>query len=81
MSEFDNPHIYREIIEKTKPYFTHKGAEEVVTKMKEELDAYASRFGVLADRIWKEEYLKEPAVNTHCASSSVGASVMMESRS
>ncbi len=66
----DNPHIYREIIEETKPYFTHKGAEEVVTKMKDELDAYASRFGAFADKVWREEYLKQPSVSTSCASSS-----------
>jgi MoaA/NifB/PqqE/SkfB family radical SAM enzyme len=75
----DNPHIYRKIIENTKPYFTHKGAEEVVTKMKEELDAYAARFGVLADKVWKEEYLRESGVTTSCASSSVGASMSMKS--
>jgi hypothetical protein len=75
----DNPQIYREIIEKTKPYFTHKGAEEVVTRMKDELDAYAARFGVLADKVWKEEYLREPSTTTSCTLSSVGASMSMKS--
>jgi MoaA/NifB/PqqE/SkfB family radical SAM enzyme len=75
----DNPHIYREIIEKTKPYFTHKGAEEVVTRMKDELDAYAARFGALADKVWREEYLREPSITTSCASSSIGASIAMKS--
>jgi MoaA/NifB/PqqE/SkfB family radical SAM enzyme len=68
----DNPHIYREIIEKTKPYFTHKGAEEVVTRMKDELDAYAAQFGVLADKVWKEEYLRESSMTNSCTSSSIG---------
>ena len=77
----DNPHIYREIIEETKPYFTHKGAEEIVTQMKDDLDAYAARFGVFADRVWKEEYLQQPSVSTSCASSSVGASMSMKSGS
>jgi len=77
----DNPHIYREIIEKTKPYFTHKGAEEVVTRMKDELGAYAARFGVFADKVWREEYLNEPVVTTSCASSSIGASMSMKSGS
>jgi MoaA/NifB/PqqE/SkfB family radical SAM enzyme len=77
----DNPHIYREIIEKTKPYFTHQGAEEVVTRMKGELDAYAARYGVFADRVWKEEYLNEPVVTTSCASSSIGVSMSMKSGS
>jgi MoaA/NifB/PqqE/SkfB family radical SAM enzyme len=75
----DNPHIYREIIEETKPYFTHQGAEEVVTKMKDEMDAYAARFGVFADKVWREEYLKQPSVTTSCASSSIGASMSMKS--
>jgi hypothetical protein len=75
----DNPHIYREIINETKPYFTHKGAEEIVTKMKEEIDAYAARFGAFADKVWKEEYLKHPSVTTtSCASSSIGASMTMK---
>jgi MoaA/NifB/PqqE/SkfB family radical SAM enzyme len=73
----DNPHIFREVIEETKPYFTHKGAEEIVTKMKEEIDEYAARFGVFADRVWKEEYLKQPGLATRCASSSIGVSMSM----
>ncbi len=75
----DNPQIYREIIEETKPYFTHKGAEEIITKMKEDLDRYAARFGVLADKVWREEYLKEPGVTARCVSSSVGISMSMKS--
>jgi hypothetical protein len=66
----DNPHIFREVIEETKPYFTHKGAEEVVTRMKEEMDEYAARYGVLAEKVWREEYLKQPGITTSCASSS-----------
>ena len=75
----DNPHIYREIIEETKSYFTHKGVEGIVTRMKEELDAYAARFGVFADRVWREEYFKQPSVTTSCASSSIGVSMSMKS--
>ncbi len=83
----DNPHIYREIIEKTKPYFTHKGAEEVVTRMKDDLDRYAARFGTFADKVWREEYLGQPSVptsistSTSCASSSIGISMSMKSGS
>ncbi len=79
MHDNDNPHIYREIIEETKPYFTHKGAEEVVTQMKEGLDEYTARFGVFADRVWWEEYLKPPSVATSCASSNIGTSMTMKS--
>jgi hypothetical protein len=75
----DNPHIYTRTIEETKPYFTHKGAEEIVTTMKEDLNAYAARFGTFADRVWGEEYLKQPSTNTSCASSSMGVSMSMKS--
>lgn len=72
----DNPHIFREVIEEAKPYFTHKGAEEIVTSMKEEIDAYAARFATFADKVWREEYLKQPSFTTSCASSSIGQAPM-----
>lgn len=56
-----NPERLREIIEETHPYFTHPGAEEVVTTMKGQMNAYAARFGVFADKVWREEYLSSPA--------------------
>lgn len=71
----DNPERYREVIEETRPYFTHPGAEEVVTRMKDELDAYAARFAQLADRVWREEYLKQPTPTTQCASTSLVVSI------
>jgi MoaA/NifB/PqqE/SkfB family radical SAM enzyme len=77
----DNPQRFREVIEETKPYFTHKGAEEIVTQMKEDLDAYATRFGIFADRVWREEYLNESSVTVSCASSSIGVSMSMKSAS
>ena len=43
------------------------------------MDAYAARFAVYADKIWREEYLKQPSVTTSCASSSMGASMAMKS--
>ncbi len=77
----DNPERYREVIEETRPYFTHPGAEEVVTTMKEEMDAYAARFAVLADRVWREEYLKKSTTTSSCASAGIGATMMMSSGS
>lgn len=74
-----NPERLREIIEETYPYFTHPGAEEVVTTMKRQMNAYAARFGVFADKVWREEYLKQPTVTTSCASSSIGVSMAMKS--
>lgn len=52
----DNPRVMREVIRKTGAYFTHPGAEEIYTVHKERMDAYAARWGRLADRIWREEY-------------------------
>jgi hypothetical protein len=54
----DNPNVMRQVIEETKPYFTHPGAEEIYTKKSREMDAYAERFGQFADRIWQNEYIK-----------------------
>lgn len=55
----DNPHAYREVIEESGAYFTHPGAEEVVTDMAKDMDEYAARFGVLAEKVWQEEYLNQ----------------------
>lgn len=78
----DNPHIYREVIEETNPYFTHPGAEEIVTKLKDEMDAYARRFGEYADRVWKEEYLKikESDIPTSCSISNSVISMSMKAQ-
>jgi len=55
----DNPQVMREVIEKTRPRFTHPGAEEIYTVHAEKMDEYAACWGRLADRIWQEEYAKE----------------------
>jgi hypothetical protein len=47
--------------------------------MREEIDAYAARFTVLADEVWREEYLKQPSTATSCASSTVGISMSIKS--
>ena len=70
----DNPHIFREVIAETNPYFTHKGAEEIVTRMKDDIDAYAGRYSTFADKVWREEYLNSSIV-TRCIPSSVGLSM------
>jgi hypothetical protein len=54
----DNPHAMREVIAKNRPYFTHPGAEEIYTFRSKYMDRYAEKYGELADRAWKEEYLK-----------------------
>jgi len=55
----DNPQIYREVIEESGAYFTHPGAEEIVTDMAKDMDEYAARFGVFADDVWQEEYVSQ----------------------
>jgi hypothetical protein len=55
----------RELIDETKPYFTHPGAEEIYTTKSQEMDAYAERFAQFSDRVWQNEYIKsqpEPKV-------------------
>jgi MoaA/NifB/PqqE/SkfB family radical SAM enzyme len=52
----DNPHVMREIIEELHPRFTHPGAEEIYTRLKDKMDEYAARYARLADEIWKKEY-------------------------
>ncbi|MBW2078680.1 MAG: radical SAM protein, partial [Deltaproteobacteria bacterium] len=53
----DNPHVMRDVIQKNRPYFTHPGAEEIYTFRSKYMDRYAEKYGKLADRVWKEEYL------------------------
>lgn len=55
----DNPHVMREVIAETKPYFTHPGAEEIYTIKSAEMDEYARRFGEFADVLWNTEYAHE----------------------
>jgi hypothetical protein len=52
----DNPHVMREVIQEARPYFTHKGAEEIYTERKDEMDHYAETFGKLAEKVWEREY-------------------------
>jgi MoaA/NifB/PqqE/SkfB family radical SAM enzyme len=53
----DNPHVMRDVIQKTGARFTHPGAEEIYTVHGDRMDAYAARWGTLAERVWKEEYV------------------------
>lgn len=54
----DNPRVMRDVIKQTGARFTHPGAEEIYTIHKDKMDAYAARWGRLADCIWEEEYHK-----------------------
>ncbi len=66
----DNPQIFREVIAESNPYFTHPGAEEIVTTLKDEIDAYSDRYAAYASRIWREEYLSKKNALPVCPSAS-----------
>ncbi len=51
----DNPHIFREVVQKCGAYPTHDGAEDVWLKIKDELDDYGRRVRALYDPIWEQE--------------------------
>lgn len=51
----DNPHVFRDVCKKCGAYGTHEGAEDVRTKIKDELDDYGRRVRALFDQIWEEE--------------------------
>jgi MoaA/NifB/PqqE/SkfB family radical SAM enzyme len=67
----DNPHVMRDVIKKNHPYFTHPGADEIYTSRSKEMDKYAETYGMLAERIWQDEYL-EPATEECLAGSQKG---------
>ncbi len=51
----DKPHVYRDVCSMPGVYFTHNGAENVVTKFSEEIDKYAASYGAIADKVWDEK--------------------------
>jgi len=59
----DNPHVMRDVIKKNRAYFTHPGAEEIYIFQSRYMDKYAKRYALLAERVWKEEYLNVKEVS------------------
>ena len=53
----DNPHIFREIVRSCGAHPTHDGAEDVLIKIKDELDDYGRHVRALYDPIWEQEKL------------------------
>jgi MoaA/NifB/PqqE/SkfB family radical SAM enzyme len=51
----DNPDIYREVVRTCNAYPTHEGAEDVLVKIKAELDDYGRRIRAIEDPIWEQE--------------------------
>jgi hypothetical protein len=51
----DNPHILREVTRTCCAYPTHDGADDVLVKIKDDLDDYGRRIRALYDPIWERE--------------------------
>ncbi len=50
----DNPHIFRDVVRTCCAYPTHEGAEDVLVKIKDDLDEYGRKIRALYDPIWDE---------------------------
>lgn len=51
----DNPNIFRDIVRSCQAYPTHDGAEDVLVKIKDDLDEYGRHVRALFDPIWEEQ--------------------------
>ena len=61
-SIIDTPHVLRDIVAETGAYPTHDGAETIITSLAKDLDDYADKYKVIADKAWEEEYLPKESV-------------------
>jgi MoaA/NifB/PqqE/SkfB family radical SAM enzyme len=52
----DHPEVFREAASMDGVYFTHDGADNVVTDISNFLDHYAADYAHLSEKAWKEEY-------------------------
>ena len=55
----DNPDVYRTVVRSCGAYPTHEGAEDVIVKIKDDLDDYGRRVRALEDEVWarvRQEY-------------------------
>ena len=55
----DRPHIARKVIAENNAYFTHKGAQIVYQDLKDEVDAYAGSYGIIADELWEKYFCRK----------------------
>jgi len=51
----DNPDVYRQVVRSCCAYPTHDGADDVIVKIKDELDDYGRRVRAMEDKIWARE--------------------------
>lgn len=54
----DSPHILREVVKEFDARPTCDGAEEIVTKLAEQLDKYSMEYQKYADPVWEKEWKK-----------------------
>jgi MoaA/NifB/PqqE/SkfB family radical SAM enzyme len=52
----DHPEVFREAVSMDGVYFTHDGADNVVTDISEFLDQYAADYARYSEKAWREEY-------------------------
>jgi MoaA/NifB/PqqE/SkfB family radical SAM enzyme len=52
----DHPEVFREAVSMDGVYFTHDGADNVVTDISEFLDHYAADYARYSEKAWREEY-------------------------
>jgi len=53
----DNPHILREAVKEGGAHPTHEGSESIITTLAPFIDEYARKYGEIADKAWREEYV------------------------
>ncbi len=52
----DHPNMLRKVVAKGEAKATQEGGEFIITELKDEMDAYAQKYGEIADPIWEEEF-------------------------
>jgi len=52
----DHPEVLKEVTSLNGVYFTHEGAERVITDLVPDLERYSAEYGKIADLVWEKEY-------------------------
>ena len=53
----DHPQVWRDVVKKCNVYPTHAGAEDLIVKIRDDMDDYSRRYRAIADEIWAREYV------------------------
>jgi hypothetical protein len=57
----DRPATGRELFASEGAYPTHEGADEIFVGLAECMDDYSSSYAEIADPVWEEEFMDDPA--------------------